>query len=179
LKKLIHISKITLQLIIVIALPMVVFTVITSKFDFLGHIRSYTVVTGSMEPTIKVGSIVFARPQGKYQKGDIITFHRGDISVTHRIFSVDTKTGERYQTKGDANNAADPQLVNSSQVIGKVDVTVPYIGYFASFLKTLPGFSLFIILPSLYIVITELWSIKHEIEKNAERKLLMLIEQTK
>ncbi len=172
-KKLLHLLKIALQVIILIALPLVVFTVITSKFDIIGHIRSYTVVTGSMTPTIDVGSIIFTRPQTAYQKGDIITFHRGEISVTHRIVSI---SNQQYQTKGDANNAPDPQLVPHNQVIGKVDLAVPYVGLFAAFLKTLPGFTIFIILPTLYIILTELWIIKREIEKNIERKFTTKVE---
>ena len=161
----------SLQTIILITLPMIVFTAITSKFDVFGHIRSFTVVTGSMEPVIHVGSLVFTYPQQSYTKGEIITFHRNNITVTHRVVDVIKKGNSiSYQTKGDANNTSDPDLVPSSKVIGRVENIVPYVGRLSAFIRTAPGFVLFILVPTLFIVLSELWNIKKEIEKNVEKK---------
>ena len=49
-------------------------------------IRPYVVYSGSMEPEIPTGAVVFTK-EGEFspKKGDIITFHNGDTVVTHRV----------------------------------------------------------------------------------------------
>lgn len=167
-----NITKITWNifsiLFIFVLIPVVFFTLLTSRTSAFLGIRSFTVLTGSMTPRIPVGSIVFTKPS-TYDIGDIITFKRGDKSITHRIFGI--KNGQ-YQTKGDANSSADPQMVNKSDIIGKDLVIVPYIGKFGGFIKTIPGFTMFIAIPTLVFVGLEIWEIKKEMEKEIEKKLL-------
>jgi len=85
-----------------------------------------------MEPQIQVGSMVFYQASKGYQVGDIITFKRGNITVTHRIFSI---KNEQFETKGDANKNADPQLVNKNRCGRARLFTIPYIGKLPCFLK--------------------------------------------
>lgn len=49
-------------------------------------IQPYVVYSGSMEPEIPTGAVVFTK-EGEFspKKGDIITFHNGDTVVTHRV----------------------------------------------------------------------------------------------
>ncbi len=77
-----------------------------------------------------------------------------------------------YKTKGDANNSADTDLVSSKDIIGKTFVNIPAIGRISGYLKTIPGFLMFIILPTLIFIGFELWNIKKEIEKQTEKRIM-------
>lgn len=161
--------KIILAAFIFLVIPAVVFLLITSHSGILGGIRSYDVMSGSMEPVLHVGSMVFTRPAISYQVGDIITFKRGNITVTHRI--NETKNSE-FITKGDANNSPDPQSVSLSQIIGRNFLVVPNIGKLTNFVKTVPGFILFIGIPVLIYIIFEINVIKNEFKKEIRKKVL-------
>lgn len=109
-------------------------------------LQVFTVLSGSMEPTCPVGSLVYVRPVDyrHLEEGDIITFLLdADTVVTHRITQVVPDEAEpdtlRYRTKGDANDAEDGSLVDYRNVIGTVVFTIPYLGYFADFIQNPPG----------------------------------------
>ncbi len=68
------IISLILQSLIFFLLLSAVFILITSKTALVKGIRSFVVVSGSMQPAIKVGSIVFVKPAGSYQLGDVIAF---------------------------------------------------------------------------------------------------------
>lgn len=147
--------------VIVVASLVLIFT----HFNFLGF-QMFSVQSGSMEPSIRVGSIVFTIKQGQYSPGDAITFRKDDTNVTHRIVEkevVDERV--QYVVKGDANNLADPDPVNPEQIVGRVFFNIPLIGYFAGFLRTLPGLLIFIVVPSTVIIYEEIRSIKKEAKK--------------
>lgn len=108
-----------------------------------------TVLTGSMEPAIPVGSIVITKEQSSYEIEDIISFQEEGAIITHRIISIDR---ERYITKGDANNVADTEEVQQKQILGKVILTIPLLGYLVMWLMSPVGIiSLFIIIGIWYI----------------------------
>lgn len=91
------------------------------------------VMSGSMEPTLKTGGIVFTDTRNCIpEAGDIVTYKRGESKVTHRIIR---KEKQSYITKGDANNREDPIVVNADQIIGKVIFTLPFLGYAAIFVR--------------------------------------------
>lgn len=109
-----------------------------------------TVLTGSMEPAIPVGSIVITKEQSSYEMEDIISFQEKGSIITHRIIRIDR---ERYITKGDANNVADTEEVQQKQILGKVILTIPLLGYLVMWLMSPVGIiSLFIIMEIWYIV---------------------------
>ena len=100
----------------------------------------YNVVSGSMEPAIPVGSIVYVRPDDPddIEIGEVIAFQGGDGVVTHRV--VEKRTGDRtLVTKGDANKDNDLRPVEYDRVIGSVALNIPVIGSFMSRLTTLSG----------------------------------------
>jgi len=175
-KKIIHIN---LTLLILTVLPIAVFTLLTSKSTFIAGIQSMVVLSGSMEPTIHTGSVVFVQPSQSYGKGDIVTFKTDSgIRVTHRI--VDEKLsndGLQYTTKGDANSVSDSQNISQSQIVGKSLFSIPYLGYVVNFLKTPKGFLISVIVPTLIFIAFELWAIKKEIEKNTEKKILARMQE--
>ena len=96
---------------------------------------AYTVLTGSMEPTMPPGALIVVKPtpNADLKVGDVITFQpvSGEPAVvTHRIEAIFyTVEGERsIRTRGDANNVADPTLLVPEQIRGRVIYSVPYLG---------------------------------------------------
>ena len=97
---------------------------------------AYVVVSGSMEPNIPVGSIVYSKETdpAQLQTGDVIVFimpSRGTTPITHRVVSNDTNKGE-IVTKGDANEHEDAAPVTYDNVIGKVAAHIPRVGFTAA-----------------------------------------------
>ena len=88
-------------------------------------IRPYVVYSGSMEPKIPTGAVVFTK-EGAYspETGDIITFHNEDTVVTHRVVKKEEGT---FITKGDANSSEDAPVLWDN-VVGKVFVGIPRVG---------------------------------------------------
>ncbi|NMB56837.1 signal peptidase I [Candidatus Beckwithbacteria bacterium] len=152
--------------IILIALSLVL-----TKFNTPIQYKLYTVQSGSMEPTIKVGSLILVKPQTEYQKGDIVNYrteNNPDKTVTHRIIEVSKDIDLNkisFRTKGDANNTPDPELIDSSRVTGKVFLSLPYLGYPVAFVKTQTGLIVLIIIPATLIIYSEIMNIKKETEE--------------
>lgn len=147
-----------------------------SVFDTPLKLRFYTVNSGSMEPAIKVGSLIVTRPSENYGINDVITFRSGRSNkdtVTHRVVKVERGkdlTPVTFITKGDANNDVDQRSVSVSSVLGKVVLTIPYIGFPLVFAKTQVGFIFLIVVPATLIIFTELQATKKEIIKHIEEK---------
>ena len=151
--------------------------VIATRFETPLNARLFTVMSGSMEPAIKTGSIVVVQSEETYAVGDVITYKNGTSiknTVTHRITEItgDPDIGSiNYVTKGDANEGADPLEVSSANVIGKVKASVPLLGYIIGFAQTQTGFIVLIIVPATLIIYTEVMNIKKQVaETLAKRK---------
>jgi len=132
------------------------------------------VKSGSMEPAISTGSLVVVHPASTYGVGDVITFGKDtktQIPTTHRIVAVREEGGDVfYNTKGDANEEADPEEVAASGVIGKVLFHIPGAGYVLDFARTPLGFALLIGLPAAILILDELFSIVQEVRTMRRRK---------
>lgn len=136
--------------------------------------RVFTVMSGSMEPTILTGSMIFVMPTDNYIKGDIISFDKTDNAgvvntITHRINDVIYSDNGpiSFITKGDANNTIDLDYVFKDQIIGKEVFSIPVLGYPISFAKTKVGVILLILIPSLIFVGLEVLKIRKEYNKRA------------
>lgn len=141
---------------------------LSSKMVFPGKYRLYSVMTGSMQPTIKTGSLILVQKQPVYKVNDIITFISANKTVTHRIKKITIKTTNNnvegyFFTKGDNNNSMDPNPITKPLIIGKVRYFVPYLGYIISFVKTLPGLVILIVIPATIIIYSEIVNIKNQI----------------
>lgn len=102
----------------------------------------YSVLSGSMEPTYHVGSLIYVRsaePED-IQVGDPITFilNQDLVVATHRVIEID-KENQWFYTQGDANNAPDGSPVHFDNLIGKPVFTIPKLGYFSAWITTPPG----------------------------------------
>ena len=89
----------------------------------------YTVETGSMVPTLPIGSyIVTHKPEypALLPVGTVITFKTTKGSTyTHRIIEVLHEDGVKYRTKGDnPQNSPDLELVTPDRVLGTLQFSV-------------------------------------------------------
>ena len=99
------------------------------------HATPFTVLTGSMQPTLPPGSLVVSRTVDvdTIEIGDVVTYqlesNRPEV-VTHRVVGVGFgSSGERLLvTRGDANTVDDAP-VREVQVRGVLAYHVPYLGH--------------------------------------------------
>ena len=103
-------------------------------------ITPYAVTSGSMEPELHVGSVVYVKGADpkSLKEGDIITFRLGeDLIATHRIIEIIDENGHlSFKTKGDANNISDAHPVDEDALVGKVLFDIPYLGGIKSYIDT-------------------------------------------
>ena len=109
-------------------------------------LQPYVVLSGSMDPTYPVGSLIYVKSTDYKQLkvGDPITFLVSEDTVaTHRIIEVlpdeDDPNTIRYFTQGDANDAPDGSSVHYKNIIGKPIFSIPYLGYVSNYIQTPPG----------------------------------------
>jgi len=140
--------------------------------DESSHI--YIVTSGSMEPSLNVGDIVYVRDCSASQVnvGDIINFHHeGEkYTVTHRCIDIIEKDNKTFfKTKGDANEESDATLVSETDLAGRIPCTkifgntvyakVPRLGYLSYFVHTRSGFFLFVLIPGFTLIGIESYNI--------------------
>lgn len=117
----------------------------------LGGIRTYAVLSGSMEPAIHTGSIVFVDSNDRTpEKGDVITYQIGELKVTHRVKEI-YENG--YETAGDANKLSDGELVSREQILGCVCFSIPYLGYLVLYMRSAQGIFICFFLILMYAFI--------------------------
>jgi len=140
----------------------------TTFLPIPGNYKAYTVQSGSMEPEIRLGSLIFVKPSADYKVNDIATFQvqGGKTTVTHRIMEKKEVGGEiLFTMKGDANEESDTQEIKKSALVGKVFLTLPLLGFPIGYAKTKLGFILLILIPSIIIIYEELRGMAGEIKK--------------
>lgn len=137
--------------------------VMSRGYVSIGGCSMFRVVTGSMEPTLPLGTVLISQKTdiAKIQQGDIVCYRtrvaeiNGSI-VTHRVVSVQTdKNGTIYlETRGDANLSSDPYYVDSTNLVGRVIWFSGKESAFTnmlSFLSGKTGFLICIVFPVLLI----------------------------
>jgi signal peptidase len=171
-KKLLSIiSNVILVLLLIIGIFVGV-TLLPIKNNF----KILAVMSGSMKPTIEVGSLAVIRPANDYKVSDIITFNQPNTTskketTTHRIQSISEKNGGKaYTTKGDANNSSDSQTIVGDQIVGKYLFSIALLGYLLSYLKTLPGLIIIIVIPATIIIYEEVRKIGREAGEIRKRR---------
>jgi signal peptidase len=138
--------------------------------------QSLTVMSGSMEPRIHVGDLVFDRSVAplRTKPGDVITFLDPEDNsrlITHRVRSrklVGAKV--RFVTKGDANTGVERWNIDVGGKVGVVSYRVVGAGYALVWLRSPFGRLLCLILPGLVVggsLIHRLW---WPAEKELERE---------
>ena len=90
------------------------------------------VLSGSMEPTIRIDDLIIVTEQEDYRENDIVAYQSGSMVVVHRIIQVEPDT---VITQGDANNAPDAPI-RKEMIKGKVVHWIPGAGRIARLLKS-------------------------------------------
>lgn len=157
-------------------LVLLLLAVISPLLPFQNIPKSFIVVSGSMEPLIKSGSLAITRPidSKNLKVGDIIAFtspNNPKDTILHRIFSIKSTNPFRFSTKGDNNNTTDLWDVTDAGVKGRFQFSVPHIGNLIGFIKSPIGFTLTICLPALYLIISEIYKIKIYINSEINRRV--------
>ncbi len=93
------------------------------------------VLSGSMEPTLRVNDVIFVRAAESYQINDIVVYDSGRELIVHRMIE---KSGDTLTTKGDANNVPDAPI-RADAVKGKVVFSIPYAGVVVKALRSPVG----------------------------------------
>ena len=106
----------------------------------------FVVLSGSMEPTYHVGSLIYVKEVDykQLQVGDPITYMVSeDTVVTHRIIEIlpDEEDPDtlRYFTQGDANDSPDGSSVHYKNILGTPVFSIPYLGYVSDYIQHPPG----------------------------------------
>lgn len=103
--------------------------------SFWGH-KPLVVISGSMEPTLKVGSLLYYHDKNldDFEQGDVLVYKSKNHIISHRV--VENLDGG-FITKGDANKTNDSIIVNDEQVLGEgTNWCIPYLGLYADFIYT-------------------------------------------
>jgi signal peptidase I len=139
--------------------------------------RIVPIISGSMSPSIKPGSVAFIIPDHSSKVGDIVSFKEKSTTsgnytgriLAHRIVEQLIKKDDKYFiTKGDANSAPDPGYVTKQDIIGKVSIVVPYLGYVSYISLSQWGILFFILIPAILLIRSETTLIKKLLLKGSE-----------
>ena len=132
------IGNIVFTLIVVLA---VIFAILLLGGRLIG-LQTYTVLSGSMEPTYATGSLLYVKKVNPedVQVGQPVTFVLNEdlIVATHRVIAIDEEN-QYFYTKGDANHNADGEPVHFENLIGIPQFCIPYLGYVANYVQNSPG----------------------------------------
>lgn len=127
-------------LVIIITLAIIIIKKIINKEEipFMTNSNAYIVLSGSMKPEIEIGDIVITTRvnQEDIKIGDIISFTKGNMMVTHRVTEINEKNGViTYKTKGDSNNVEDLGAITYDNIVGKYKYKIPKVGHIILFVQ--------------------------------------------
>lgn len=149
------------------AAAMMVFTVVSvTMFDrsdrsLFGY-RAFIVLSDSMSATdFAAGDVVLVKAvePATLREGDIIAFTSQNSSnfgetVTHKIraLTTDENGSPAFITYGTTTDTDDETVVPYSHVLGKYQLHLPKVGIFFQYLRTGPGYFLFIGIPFALLI---------------------------
>ncbi len=141
---------------ILIIVSIIFLNVLSITNSSLFGYRLFKVVTGSMEPTIKVNSLILIKEQKDYKVNDIVTFKSDNSYVTHRIVSIED---DKVVTKGDNNNTED-KTISKNDIVGKLVRELKIYGFIMYLLSN----------PITWALIISVFLIMLSISGNKERQ---------
>lgn len=126
----------------------------------IGGYAPLIVLTGSMEPKIKSGDLIFVKQiDGRdVKEKDVIAFFdpdgNGSSILTHRVNEVFEKDGTLYfRTQGDANNTEDRTAVSADKLVGiYTGFRIAGAGSAAMFMQTTAGLIICVLVPLILLV---------------------------
>ena len=162
--------KITVWLVVLFAVVMMIFTVISATTfnrndrSILGY-KLYIVNSDSMAATdFSAGSLILVKEidPSTLKEGDIITFMSQNTNsfgetITHKIRSLTYDANGRpgFITYGTTTNTDDETIVTYPYVMGRYEKQIPGLGFFFNFLKSPAGYFVCIFIPFMLIIVSE------------------------
>ena len=140
---------------------------------------AYVIVSGSMEPIIKIRDAVITRRVDNIDdinKGDVVTYRSMEeayygILITHRVVDIQKKDDKvLFVTKGDHNETVDRSPIEFGQITGKVIMRVPKVGFIKYFLVSSYGWLIAIVIPSFIVIGYDIFKLVRNIEKTYKEK---------
>ncbi len=156
--------------VMIAAVAMMIFTIISvNTFDRndrdLFGFKVFIVRSDSMKATdFGAGDLILLKEVDPsiLQSGDIIAFRSADPNsfgetFTHKIRSLTTTEDGQpaFITYGTTTNIDDGYPVTYEQVLGQYQFTMPGVGTFFAFLKTVPGYICCIFLPFMFLIVMQ------------------------
>ena len=143
---------------VAVLIPLITFVIIPVAS---GSTRFLIVLSGSMSPAMESGDIAVVTQidPSELNVGDIVAYKgtdNPDKIISHRVIEVINNGELSFRTKGDANDSSDFSLVGSSDVVGKVTLVVPKVGYIFNFAKTPSGFAILVVAPAVLLIAIEI-----------------------
>ncbi|MBQ8233186.1 MAG: signal peptidase I [Lachnospiraceae bacterium] len=125
--------------------------------------RAFIVLSDSMSATdFEAGDVVLVKEVDPetLSEGDIIAYISQDTTnfgqtITHKIRrkTTDVFGQAGFVTYGTGSNIDDALIVTYPFVRGKYQGRIPKVGLFFQFLKTVPGYIIFVLIPFLVLII--------------------------
>ena len=170
-KKILNIIKnVVVWLIVVLAVCMMIFTVVSvNTFDrndrsLFGY-KAFIVLSDSMSKTdFNAGDLVFVKQvdPATLKEGDIIAYTSQNTAnygetVTHKIRTLtkDANGDPGFITYGTTTDTDDEVIVTYPYILGKYQGRIPKAGTFFNFLKTTPGYVVCILVPFLLLILIQ------------------------
>ena len=122
--------------------------------SFFG-IKTYTIVSGSMQPELNIGDVIIVKETNDLELniGDIISYRSGQSIVTHRIHKINYENGRKnYITKGDYNNVEDNIIITIDSIEGKVVNKLSGVGNITLFLQNKYSIIVITLLFFIYLI---------------------------
>lgn len=171
-----HQISIKLERLLALVLVIILALLISPLLPFKNIIRTYVVVSASMEPKINTGSLAVTIPINpqNLRVGDIVAFSSPDNSketILHRLYQIKSTKPLRFATKGDNNNSADQWDLVDVGVKGKYIFSIPYLGRLIAFIRQPLGFVLIICLPAILIIFLEVLKIRKALDGEVQRRV--------
>ena len=146
--------------------------------SILGY-RMFAVVTGSMEPVYKIGDVILVKTvdTNSLKEGDDVTYLGKEASfkdkvITHRIVKIEKKHNIKiFHTKGVATNSEDP-VIEGNQIYGKVTRKLIVLSFFHKYSTGNTGFFLFVVIPIMLLVGTEIVQTMLEKYEKKSKKII-------
>ena len=181
-KKALGIIKKIVNVIVILFVVLFVFVVCLQRFSgnrfSFFNFRMFTVATGSMAPKYNVGDVLIAKeiaPED-VRKSDAISYlgKEGDFKdkvITHEVIDIEVVDGRyKFHTKGISNIVEDP-IVYEEQLYGKIIMKCNILSFIYKVVGTTTGMFIFVILPLLYLIGSEVISLLLEREEQRRKKI--------
>lgn len=182
-KKIFKTISIVIKTIIGVALAAFILVVCMQRFSdnklSLFNFRLFSVVSQSMVPVYDIGDVLVAKEQdpSTIKEGDIVSYlgTTGSFAnkvVTHRVVNVEKREDGKYyyRTKGDANLVEDP-IIMEDQLYGVVVYKSVLLSLVYRIVGTQIGFFMFIIIPIMFVIGSEMISTLLEKEEDRRKKM--------